>query len=357
MTMKSTSSLQSRLKVLHQTGVQQLSQEQLVSALNTFQQMLAIAQETESLEYHVEALHKIGIIHYSLKHYTGSIHCLKQIIKLAPAESKSVRVAKVYNDIARVYCATKQYSEALRYSAQALEIFIKIPNINGVGMTLNYLGEIYNHLGLFEEALQSCHKALVIFQDINDTVQEENLKNSIYEAAALYNIGLAEYHLGRPRQALAFLNQALEIRQKLCSSCSAKNQNKLPENPIKVYSETAKTLGQIGIVYFSMNNYKTAIEFYQKAIKIYQQNNLQEELAKLMNYIGLACYKQNHISQSLWYHLKAWELFEKIQDPQQKDNYLPHILSVYQRFNLADDGVKLYQRVQQLFHLMGTEVS
>ena len=196
-----------------------------------------------------------------------------------------------------------------------------------------------------------------IFQDINDTVKEKNLKNSIYEAAALHNIGLAEYHLARPRQALAFFNQALEIRQKQCSSCPAKNQHKFPENPIKIYSVTVQTLGTLGIVYFSMNNDQTAIEFYQKAIKIYQQNNQQEELAKLMNYIGLACYKQNHISQSLWYHLKAWELFEKIQYPQQKDNYLPHILSVYQRFNLADDGVKLYQRVQQLFHLMETEVS
>ena len=356
--MKSTSSLQSRLKTLHKTGVQQLNEQQFVSALNTFQQVLAIAQETESLEYHVEALHQIGIIHYSLKHYTWSIHCLKQIIQLAPVDSKSLRVAMVCNDIARVYCATKQYSQALRYAAQALEVFLKLSNLNGIGITLNYLGEIYNHLGMFEQTLQCCRKALIIFQELNDTIQEENLKNSIYEAAALHNLGLAEYHLDRPRQALAFLNQALNIREKLCSG-SAKNpqKNGFQTTDVKARSEMAKTLGQIGIVYFSLKEYKTALEFYQKAVKIYQMNNQQEEQAKLMNYIGLACYKKADISKALWYHLKAFELFEQIPGCPSKENYIPHILSVYQRFNLSDSGVKLYQRVQELFQMMRTEVS
>ncbi|EAW33958.1 tetratricopeptide repeat protein [Lyngbya sp. PCC 8106] len=357
--MKSTSSLQSRLKVLRKTGLQQLNQEQLLPALNTFQQVLAIAQETESLEYHVEALHQIGLIHYSLKHYTWSINCLKQIIKLADANSNSLRVATVYNDIARVYCATKQYSQALRYSAQALENFLKLSHLKGIGMTLNYLGEIYNHLGMFEQTLQCCRKALLIFQYLDDTIQEDNLKNSVHEAAALHNLGLAEYHLDRPRQALAFLNQALNIRQKLCSAKQnqAQDEQKYSAKSVKIYSEIAKNLGQIGIVYFSIKEYKTAIDFYKNAIKIYQQHHQLEEQAKLMNYIGIACYKKADISQALWYHLRALELFEKIQNSQYKENYLPHILSVYQRFNICDQGVKLYQRVQELFQVMETEVS
>ncbi len=354
--MKPTSSLESRLKILHKIGLKQFNQEQLLPALNTFQKVLAIAQETESLEYHVEALHRIGMILYSLQQYSASLHFFKQIIKRASAKSKSVRVARVYNDIARVYCATQHYSEALRYSAQALEIFIQISNIKGVGMTLNYLGEIYNHLGLHEQALQCSQKALMIFQDIQEIEGEENLNHSISEATALYNIGLAEYHLSRPYLALAFLNQALTIRQKICSS-DLEDFPKKSEKLLKFDSELAKTLGQIGIVYFSLKNYKNARYFYQKAVKIYQKNHQQQEQAKLMNYIGIACYKQNHISQSLWYHLKALELFETLKDPQHQENTLPHILSVYQRFKLSDEGVTLYQQVQKLFQKMGTEVS
>lgn len=354
--MNSTSSLQSRLQVLRQTGTQQFNEEQFIPALSTFQQILAIAQETETLADHIDALHKIGLIHLCLKHYSWSLHCLKKILKLANPDS--IKAATVCNDISRVYCATKQYSQALRYSAQALEIFLELSHLNGVGITLNYLGEIYNHLGAFEQTLQCCRKALMIFQDINETLGEDSLKGSIHEAAALHNLGIAEYHLDRDRQALAFLNQALSIRKKLCLACKkeSKGYGNCSEKSTKICSELAKTLGQIGIVYFSLKQYNTAIEYYQKAIKIYQKNNQREEQAKIMNYIGLACYKNSNVSYALWYHLKAFEIFEEIYEAQSNPNYLPHILSVYQRFNLSDQGVKLYRRVQELSRIMGTEV-
>ena len=347
--MKSTSFLQSRLKSLHQTALKQLNEQQWVPALKTFQQVLAIAQETDSLQYRVEALHQIGTIHYSLKHYSLSIRCLKQILHLAPADSKSLRVATVCNDLARVYCAGKQYSQALRYAAQALEIFLKLSHLSGIGVTLNYLGEIYNHLGMFERAVECCGKALVIFQDFKDRPSEDGFKNRIHEAAALHNLGFAEYHLDRPGPALAFLERALEIREKLRSGGE--------KTGAKIDSETAKTLGQMGIVYFALKDYETALICYERAAKIYGQNDQSEERGKMMNYMGAACYKNGEISQALWYHLKALELLESLPNSRPKDNCLPHILSVYQRFNLSDQGVKLYRRVQQLVQMMETEVS
>ncbi|MDY7023973.1 MAG: tetratricopeptide repeat protein, partial [Cyanobacteriota bacterium] len=146
--------------------------------------------------------------------------------------------------------------------------------------------------------------------------------------------------------------------KKLCLACKkeSKGYGNCSEKSTKICSELAKTLGQIGIVYFSLKQYNTAIEYYQKAIKIYQKNNQREEQAKIMNYIGLACYKNSNVSYALWYHLKAFEIFEEIYEAQSNPNYLPHILSVYQRFNLSDQGVKLYRRVQELSRIMGTEV-
>ncbi len=356
--MKSTASLESRLNVLYTTGVQRLNQEQLTSALEDFQQVLAIAQETDQRQYQIDALHQIGYIHYQLKHNAWSIHCLKQALKIAKPNPVLSQVAPIYNQIGRVYFTSGQYSQALRYSAQALEYFLQLSDFNGIGITLNDLGEIYNHLGLFEQTLQCCRKALVIFQDLAETSSTQNEDTRNYEAFALHNLGVAEFKLGRSRQALAFLTQALTLRQKNCQSCFSISGTRtcVAKNP-KNCSATAETLTQLGTVHLTLGEYKKAVDAYQKAAKIYQINGQVEAQAKLINFIGLACYKSQQISHALWYHLTALELFNKVEYAENQENNLPHLLTIYQQFNLTDEGAKVFHRVQELRHLMGSEVS
>ncbi len=355
--MKSTTSLESRLNVLYTTGMQRLNQEQLAFALEDFQQVLAIAQETDQPQYQIDALYQIGTIHFQLKHHAWSIHCLKQALKIAKPHPVLAQVAPIYNQIGRVYCASGQYSQALRYSAQALEHFLKLSDFNGIAITLNDLGEIYNHLGLFEQTLQCCRKALVIFQDLPETSPAQNEDTQKYEASILHNLGVAEFKLGRFRQALAFLTQALTLRQKNCQSCFsiAGTSTCIPKDSQKC-GETAATLTQLGTVHLTLGESKKALDAYQKAAKIYQINGKIEEQAKLINLIGLVCYKNNQISHALWYHLTAIELFNKVKKIENQEENLPHILTIYQQFNLTDEGVKVFHRVQELSHLMGSEV-
>lgn len=133
-----------KLRRLIQQGVQQTEGGQPLQAIETFQQVLAIARQVPDRELESVALLAIG----------------------------------------RNYHIISKHKQALAFYNQALPIFRELGDRNGVAGTFNNIGLVYSEIGKAQQALDYFNQALLIRREVSDRSGEAATLNNI---AALYS--------------------------------------------------------------------------------------------------------------------------------------------------------------------------
>lgn len=124
------------------------------------------------------------------------------------------------------------------------------------------------------------------------------------EGNALLNLGNANIILGDYPKALQYFTDAQHLFENL-----------VIKNNIDKQKGLAKALGSIGIVFSEQSNYSKALQYYLKAVKIYEQIKDEEKSAKLYNNIGIVYKSQQADFKALEYFIKAQKIQEKRNDP------------------------------------------
>jgi CHAT domain-containing protein len=168
---------------------------------------------------------------------------------------------------------------------KALQFYSK----QGEGLSLSGIAQTYNNLGGWQENVDYQKLSLVAYEDaikllngsnIFGLNQKQNLLNlRSAEVGSLESLGgTLNTRLGKPEEALKYLNPALEQIQALYQE-TQDPQLKLRE---------ALTLFQIGSAYTSESRTrKKGIEFFSKAIEIYRVlPDKKAEIARLLISIG-----------------------------------------------------------------------
>ena len=213
--MKSSFKHQQELKNLYQKGDRLYSIGQLETALKTFQKALEITKLINSHELRLDIIYRIGLVHCRIGEYANALKYLELALELAEKIENHGKIATIYNEKGETYRLLGEYSYALQCYSQALKIFRKLKDTVGLGKTINHISTIYNLLEMSAEALNSARKSLKIFQKLRQSGKIDKITAQVNESTALHNMGEAYFLLVRPRQAQAFLEMALEIRQKL----------------------------------------------------------------------------------------------------------------------------------------------
>ncbi|NEP07334.1 MULTISPECIES: tetratricopeptide repeat protein [Okeania] len=213
--MKSYTSHQNELKYLFQTGDRFYSIGQLETALKNFQRALEITRLINNQETRLNIVYRIGLVHRKIGEYSNALKYLELALELAKTIGNEAKIATIYNEKGEIYYLLKEYTTALKCYSQALIIFNKFKDIVGIGKTINHISTIYNLTELSTQSLEYSRKSLNIFQKLAQSAKNDKLTIKINESIALHNMGEAYFLISRPRQAQAFLELALEIRQKL----------------------------------------------------------------------------------------------------------------------------------------------
>ncbi|HEY9611802.1 tetratricopeptide repeat protein [Allocoleopsis sp.] len=324
---------------LSHSTVSPASPSQLQATLKMFQQALAIAQAKNNRINQVNILKRIGIIHCKLGEHAWGIKCLKQALQLAQALRHPVSVGIILNYLGAAYRQTGQEHKALRVYLRALDIVKGIGNEAGVALLLNHLGAVYNSLGQSDQALSCSRQALEKLQDLGNAPDGE--------ATALHTIGEIYLQMRRYRQALAFLEQALAIEQKI--------GNRKGE---------AKVVESIATVYVRINQERQALELYQRALKIRREVGDSPHVeARCLDYIGAIHYKSGNRSRALWHHLQALGMLQAhnyafgsdrfLDDTVAIAKLLQNVIIVYDRLGLHSQGMKCYQQALDIIGTFG----
>jgi ATP/maltotriose-dependent transcriptional regulator MalT/two-component SAPR family response regulator len=135
-------------------------------------------------------------------------------------------------------------------------------NIPGLTLTLVRRALVYNFLGDYDSSLSDA-------DDVIDMIKSRDDLQMIY-AEALRMKGLALFRLGQSRQAIAFLEDSLNLYTRL---------NETVNIPI-LFMET-------GMVYNALGNYTEAGIAYEKALQIWRQEGNLSWQSNLLNNLGV----------------------------------------------------------------------
>lgn len=135
--------------------------------------------------------------------------------------------------------------------------------------------------------------------------QQKELR--VAEADSWLNIGNANIMMSRYTDALMSFSSSQDILEKLLEGNETTDHEELQ-------SALARAYGSIGIVYSEQNNYAGALEYYFKALKIYQEAKQEDIVARLYNNMGIVYKTNKEYDKALDYFRKALEVQNKIGD-------------------------------------------
>jgi two-component system NarL family sensor kinase len=113
------------------------------------------------------------------------------------------------------------------------------------------------------------------------------------EVEGLHNIGITYEAQGDYSDALAYLEPALELRNKI-------------GNDIK----TANTLNNLGIVSDGMGDFTEALDYYYRALRIFEKANDKSKIAMMFSNIGIVHKERQDFKEAASYYFKAMNIYK-----------------------------------------------
>jgi len=170
----------------------------------------------------------------------------------------------------------------------------------------------------------------VILAKKNAAIEKDTLLKKIYLkylAHALNNIGFLAYEEGNFKRALEFYEKSLKIKEE-----------------IKDKTGIASVLNNIGGIYHRVGNITKALEFNHKSLNIHQEINDKEGIAGSLNNIGYIYDDQGDIPKALEYYHRSIKIHEEINNKDGIAQCLNNIGAVYEVQGDVDKALEYYGR-------------
>lgn len=190
----------------------------------------------------------------ALKYGNDALHIVQEI------NDKDL-LFQVVKRLGSVYMRLGKMDLAETYLLQAHELCEETNNALGLAESNSNLGSLYAKYGDLEKSKNYYEKSLSIATSINDTTQR--IRTSLSLGATLLSQGNYE-------DALQFFNQAIVLSEG--NGCCA--------------VERAQAYNNIGVLFSEMSKYHKSLEYYKKALVIYDSLHIYSELGRTYNNIG-----------------------------------------------------------------------
>ena len=313
---------------------EQLRDSSYTESIKTGKWAILLADKRKDLSILAASYKSLGVTYYYQGSFDSSQYYYEKALQKFKITGDSLNIGKITGNIGIIYRRTEQYDKALQQYLKAIKIYQRVNYKSGLaGVYLN-IGGIYQTLENKEKALRFYLKAKNMFIDLNDKcrllrvltnigvikfeqglyqesldVQLENLKMN-NDSGMLQHKGIIHLNIGQSYQALKKPLKALE-HYNLCENI------RLQLNDIwglgKLFLLKAETLKEL-------KQFSQSEQYYIKAAKICQQNNLTADLKEIFYQYSLFLEKQKRFKSSLVYLKKHNHLKDSIES-YNKENF------------------------------------
>ncbi len=241
------------------------------SAIAHLENAIKIYTELGDSSYLAGCYNNLGVFCSYGTDQTKSLRYFIKSMNIAEDLNQTFALSEAYNNIGWYYEYLEEYGSALKYYNKALEVDLKIQNHHNLALSYIMVGNINLKLQRFESARDSLIKAQSFVSKVKDN----------YRQAELY-INLADYYIET--------EQYKEAKKHISLARNINNKND--------YKRLEADLIMLeGDLEFKNKHHKECLSFYDKAIDIYLDNQIHDNLYdiyinKAMAYSELGSYEK-----------------------------------------------------------------
>lgn len=298
-------------------------------ALIYAEEALQLSEKTNHKQYKADALNTKGIIMKKMGKYDDAIKLYKEAYVIYKDLNEQKSMAIVLNRLGVANKNLGNFEVALDYYAQAKEKCLLTKDTNTLLSIYNNVGIVYKHLGEYEKALSNYFECLKLNEKHGDADDIANVKNNI---AIIYRAS------GQADKAFEIYNEVLEIHkannniegQARSLSYIANAYSDLKKDYIKSNEynfqalELAKQYGNKSLIanilantgsnYSGLKDYKTALEYFEKALSIYENSSNDYASAYVMFQLSIANRELGNLNKALMYAEKGYKITQETSD-------------------------------------------
>jgi len=275
------------------------------------EQTIQYANSAKELAYKIDyqkglayAYKFIGLGYNNKAMYVDAMDQYKKSLLLFELIKDPKGIANLYNNIGNIYYYQGENTKAAELYLKALKIAEQIDDKNRIAVLSNNLGGIYNtKRSTYYKALDYYLKALK---------QGEILKDQSIIGASSVNIGSIYFDQGNRAKGLKYYQKSLDA------------------NKGTIYYSSS--LNAIAATYFKNRDFKTAITYYDEAIKTAESFDDKLEMTKAIAGLGEIYSKMKEFKKSIEYYHKAILLAKEIGGNEQ-------LIDIYKGLSYASNGI------------------
>lgn len=247
----------------------------------------------EKLDDHLHlanTLNNLGIVYEKDHDYDRALEYHHKALHIWEKEPESLQLAGSYNNIGIVYEKQEAHSEALVYYLKSLKIKEKFDDKRSLAITYLNAGNSYVNLENFSKASTYLMDSLEIFKELDEKYGLAVVQNSIARIQSSQ---------GENAKALKLLKENLELIQ---------------ENGLR--DQEYSCMEYIGEIYEKRDDYKVALNWYKKSVKL-QQELFSEEKSRQVAEMQAKFDLESKEREAEIYRLKNIELAEAYKQVEQ----------------------------------------
>ncbi len=344
-------------------GIIYTEQNQKAKADSIF--LLAVEKYTHSGEQMsiCDLLIQIASRFYEDKKWDNALNYLNNCLKTNPDDNSHKQL--IYRYMAMVHIEKGDTAKARFKLQRALDLNGKAPT-KEMAVIYKYMAKLYkkqNNVEKYEEYTQKC---IAVYKEMNDYKSMTNemvhfantciyngfpeksiaVNTSIIELASEQNdknlLGIAYNNLGETYNKISEYEKALNYFHKAIAIYQ--DQNNL--------AELSTVYNNIGSIYYSWGKYDKAINFYKKGLKIDKENFFFENHGKKLNNIGEVYNMWGKYDIALDYFEHALRIAQKYSSLRSEAVRLNNMGSVYKQKHDYDKAKSFFQ--QALYTIKNT---
>lgn len=329
-----------KASLLKQIGLVYQKQQAYPKAIDYLQQSLELEQKKQSDESQfIPIRQNLAFCYSQLKDYPKAIYENEAILKFHKQQDNKKSQLLYLNELAQLNKLNKNFTQAIAHTQENLQINQQLSDQAGIQTSHNNLGYLYNEIGEYSKSLENYQKALQVSKQFSQMKIVDSQKATLQS-----NTGVTYSYLRDFKTANQYFENALGIYEKEGNiSQQAHAQNYIAANHYisgKNDLAIAKALKGLELA-TTADNQEATQESYQILAEAYQKNGDFKEAQK---YTKLMQEMKDKIAEQT--RKNQQKILEEQLNIERKENELKQLIADKEKQTLALKQSEL-ERVKQ----------
>jgi len=296
---------------------------QLEEAEKLYSEAKIFAEESQDAESLYKAYFGLAKISMQRGHFDVVVENINNALLITSSLGMKREEASALNVLGIALSNLGDHSNSLTNYFNALNIAKELGNKKLQSQILNNISNCYGWMKETDNALEYLQMAMSLANEVGNASDICSLKS---------NLGYLYANMLKFDEALKLMNESLEMNLSV-----VKNMDAL-----------AKTYNNLAAVYVEQGNYDAAFDNYFKCMEIVSENKDESTMGHTNMLIGIAYYKLGEFGTALKYQSKALEIAEKINSKKLLNKINQHLADTYEAL---EEYQKAYECFENYFEL------